>query len=885
MPIDARLGAAMRIGRVIGGAAAALTMVGVLAAGSVLAQEPPVLDDVPASCATIHAVEVRGSQKMSADAVRFDLGIKPGDPWDQARIDQEFRRFWARGYFSDLRFFRRCEPDGAILVVEIKDRPTVLSVSYSKNKVVTQQQIEDYFKERSFTFTVGTPLDRKRVWKAQQLIKELLGTKGYLDAKVDPQVKEVSASSRSITFKIVPGGKTQIKDLEFTGNDHYSDAALKKQLKLTGEYQFYYPWGKKSLYHPLKFQQDVNNILQYYRDRGYLDVDVRPPIVEVRSTKGQADEQATQDAVAMLAGQGIPATAGPAPESQPAPAPDAGSQLVASDEEKRREEEQAAAAAEKAAKVKKWAFVTVPIVEGPVYTLGKISFEGNTVFTSDTLRTTIPLPDGAVLSDSAIEGGMRVIRNIYGRRGYVYVAVTRRIERKEGEQVADVVITIDEDRAYTVHRLEFSGNTTTNDEVLRREFNLAEGDILDRSLLDRSTQKIQQLGFWVPAEEPTLAPVEGTDQVDLIVRGEEQSRNEIQVGGGYSELEGAFFLASYQTRNFLGRGETLGLNLSIGGRSNQAALNFVEPWLFGKPITLGVSIFRRSYDFGVARDIQGNTQNLNQAGTGGSVTVGRRLGDFTQVSLIWSYEQVEASTIDISAQFATTQTILSNLTPVFSYKRVNNYLRPTYGYELSVLPTISLQALGSDLDYFKPRLTGTIYRPFGLRFFAAAHAEVAWIWPFRDVERAPGYVDGVPRFQRYFIGGDTIGPRIFETRTISPVRFIVQLDQNGNPIIGPGGNPQVALVQVGGSKMALVQLEAGLLIGKTATLVAFFDTGGSYDNGVDINWDDARASTGFEFRIFLPVFQAPIRLIYGWPVKEAPFDQTSQFQFSIGLPF
>ncbi|MCU0231206.1 MAG: BamA/TamA family outer membrane protein [Acidobacteria bacterium] len=818
----------MRIERLTRGAAPVLTMVSVLLAGAAFAQEATPSDEIPASCNTIRSVEVRGSQKMSADAVRFDLGIKPGDPWDEARIEQEFRRFWQRGYFSDLRFFRRCEPDGAVLVVEIKDRPTVLSVSYSKNKVVNQQQIEDYFKERNFTFTVGTPLDRKRVWRAQQLIKELLGTKGYLDAQVNPVVKEVSASARSITFKIVPGGKTQIKDLEFTGNDHFSDAALKKQLKLTGEYQFYWPFGKKSLYHPLKFQQDVNNILQYYRDRGYLDVDVRPPIVDVRSEAGKRDAEATHELVKALDGQGIPAEAAPAPV-----AADAGSQLLAADaakqEQAEQEEQEAEKAAQKAAKVKKWVYVTVPIVEGPVYTLGRVTFEGNTVFTADTLRATIPLPDGATLSDSAIEAGMRIIRNIYGQRGYVYVAVTRRIDRREGEHTADVVITIDEDKAKTVRQIDFAGNTTTTDEVLRREFNVAEGDVLNRALLDRSMQKLQQLGYWVPAEEPTLAPVEGTDQVDVIVRGEEQSRNEVQVGGGYSELEG--------------------------------------------------------YDYGVARDINGNTQNLNQAGTGGSITIGRRLGDFTQVSLIWSFEQVEASTIDLSSQFASTETVLSTLTPVFNYKRVNNFLRPTFGYELSVLPTVSLKALGSDLDYFKPRVSASLWRPFGPRLFAAAHGELAWIWPFREVEREPGYIDGVPRFQRYFIGGDIIGPRIFETRTISPVRFIVQLDQNGNPIVGPGGNPQVALAQVGGSKMALLQLEAGVLIGKSATLVGFVDAGGSYDNGVDINWDQARVSAGFEFRIFLPVFQAPIRLIYGWPVKEQPFDQTSQFQFSIGLPF
>lgn len=840
----------MTIGRFGKSGGAALLLAAVFAGGG-QAQEAPGTAEPPASCDTIRSIEVRGSQKMSADAVRFDLGIKPGDPWDEEVLRREYRRFWDRGYFADLRFLRRCEPDGAVLIVELQDRPTVLSVSYSKSKVVNQQQIEDYFKERNFVFTVGTPLDRKKVWKAQQLIKELLGTKGYLDARVDPIVKEVSASARSVTFEIDPGGKTRIRELDFTGNENFSDATLKSQLKLTDDYAFYLPWSKKSLYHPLKYQQDVNNVLQFYRDRGYLDVDVQPPIIDVRAA-------------------GEPSGPPPAPD---APAAEAAEFPPPGED------------AEQASRDKKWVYITVPIVEGPVYRLGKLTFEGNEVLPSEQLRFMVPLPDGAVLSDSAIEAGMDRIRATYGSRGYVYVAVTRRIERREGEQVADVVITIDEDQLYRVRRIEFAGNTTTNDEVLRRELNINEGDVLNRTALDRSLQKLQQLGFWVPADEPRLEPVEGEQRVDVLIRGEEQSRNEIQIGGGYSELEGAFFLASYQTRNFLGRGETLGLYLAVGGRSNQASLNFVENWFLGRPVTLGVSIFRRSYDFGAARDQFGNQQNLNQAGTGGSITLGKRVGDFTQFSLIYSYEQVEASTLDISAQFATTETRLSTITPVFTYKRVNNFLRPTLGYDLSFFPTFSLQAIGSDLDYFKPRLSATLYRPLGPKFFVAAHGEAAWIWPFDDIVRAPGYVDGVPRFQRFFIGGDIIGPRIFETRTISPLRFIVLLDQNGNPVVGPGGNPQVSLAFVGGSKMALMQFEVGALIGKTATLVGFYDVGGAYDNGVSINWEDSRASAGLEFRVFLPVFQAPIRLIYGWPVKEKPGDQTSQFQFSIGLPF
>ena len=104
---------------------------------------------------------------------------------------------------------------------------------------------------------------------------------------------------------------------------------------------------------------------------------------------------------------------------------------------------------------------------------------------------------------------------------------------------------------------------------------------------------------------------------------------------------------------------------------------------------------------------------------------------------------------------------------------------------------------------------------------------------------------------------------------------------------------------VGGSKFGLVQFEFGMPIGKTATIAAFFDAGGVYDTGEDWGADGLRVSAGVEFRVFLPVFRAPIRLIYGWPLREVSFvdidpltgfernlsDRTTNFQFAIGLPF
>ncbi len=845
-------------------AVACLLLLALLVAGAtaVHAQAPgqggtppatgPLADAPGGPCDVIHAIEVRGNRKMSADAVRFDLGIRPGDRWDDARIRREFRRFWKRGYFSDLRFFRRCTPEGAVLVIVLRERPTILSISYDRLKMASQQQIEDYFKERNFRLSVGAPLDRKKLWRARQLIREFLGQKGYLDAEVVPEVSTLSPGAVKVHFRIRPGGKTKIRKIEFTGNEAFSDRKLRKRFKLTSTWHWYWPFSKKALYHPLKYQQDITNILQFYRDHGYLDVDVRPPIVRVVTRESRREN---------------------------------GDERRARRHRRRRKKKEDDRPVDTGPRVRKWVYLTIPVVEGPVYHLGEVRFEGNTVFTDKQLRPFVPLAPGSVIRDNVIEAGIDMIRRAYGTKGYVYATVTRRFERHEGEPVADLVISIDEDQAYTVRRIEFRGNTETRDLVLRRELNIYEGELLNKAQLDRSMQKLNMLGYWVPEGEPTLEPVPGEPLVDVIIHGQEQSRNEIQVGGGYSELEGGFFLASYQTRNFLGRGETLSLYLGVGSRMNQASIAFTEPWFLGKPYTFGFRIYRRSFDFGRALDAQGNLIRLTQSATGGAVTIGKRIGDFTQVQLTYGYETTDADTLDISARYATTNTRIATLTPVFSFRRLDNFLRPTRGAELTLIGQVAARSLGGDNDYIRPQVEGSVYFHVVGRWFVALHGELGWIKPFGEIHREPGFVDGVPRFQRFFLGGDTIGPRVFETRTISPIRWIVQVDVNGNPVVDGNGNPLVYPAWVGGSKKALFQFELGYPIGRTATLAFFFDAGGVYDNGVDINVGDMRMSTGVEFRVFMPMFQAPIRLIYGWPVREFPGDRTNTFQFSIGLPF
>ena len=819
---------------------------------------------------------------MSADAVRFDLKVKPGDPLNPKVLQGEFRRFWNRGYFSDLTFRARCTVDGGILMVHIAERPTIISIEYDKVKQLNQQQIEDYFAERNFVLAVGRPMDRKKLWRAATLVSDMLGQKGYLDAEVTwEQVAGNADDGVRIRFNIDPGVKTRIRKMEFTGNEAFSDRTLRSKLKLTRAHRWYWPFSKKSLYHPMKFQQDLNKVLEFYRDHGYLDVRAKPPIVDIQTVRKRKAEKKAQKRQRRAAEKA-------ARRREKA---ERKGKLPEDPYEAKQEAEESARKIEEAGRVKerKWVYLTVPIDEGPAYKLGKVTFEGNSgVVEEKHLRTAFTMVEGDVLADNRVEFGVELVQAFYGSKGYIYASVTPRYERREGEAVADLVIEINEDEAYKVRRIDFEGNKTTHDEVLRREMNIDEGKLLNRTQLRTSMRKLQLLGYWLPTGEPTLEPVRGGEaQVDVRVHGEENSRNEVQVGGGYSELEGGFFLASYRTRNFLGRGETLSVSVAVGGRANRTSLEFIEPWFMGRPYTFGFRVFQRSFDFGRGLNPGGGTRRLTQTSVGGSLTLGRRLNDWSQFQIRYGIQSVEADVLDLSQPFGTDKIRIGTLTPLYYYSNKNDLYRPTQGFEISLAPQLAAEFLGGDTNYWKPRIDVKAWRPLFGKLFVGARAEVAWIDSFGTINRDPGrnLVDGVPQFERFFLGGDRIGPRVFETRTISPIRRMVRVNPDGTVPVDLAGNPQLFDAFVGGSKSALFQLEVGMTVGKAATVALFFDAGGVYDNGVNIGREGMRSAAGVEFRVFLPVFQAPIRLIYGVPLQQEPGDRTNAFQFSIGTPF
>ena len=224
----------------------------------------------------------------------------------------------------------------------------------------------------------------------------------------------------------------------------------------------------------------------------------------------------------------------------------------------------------------------------------------------------------------------------------------------------------------------------TRDKVIRREFALDEGDVFDMEAVKKSLTKIQQLGYFKMTEEPRFSARPEEKKVDIVIKGQETSRNEIQFGAGYSGFDGFFGQFSFQTRNFLGRGEIIGASAQLGKVSN-----YLRPLLHGALVHGPQPVGRR------ARSFAGNVDylSIDESRQGGSAFYGKGLGLFDSVSMLYAYEDIKANFPVRGApvppgqpappqKFTETTGTTSSLTPAYRYDSRNDPFDPNRGFRL-----------------------------------------------------------------------------------------------------------------------------------------------------------------------------------------------------------
>jgi outer membrane protein insertion porin family len=525
--------------------------------------------------------------------------------------------------------------------------------------------------------------------------------------------------------------------------------------------------------------------------------------------------------------------------------------------------------------------ITIPVREGEIHTFGDVSVEGNTVFTNEQIIGNWPIDKGATLRRKPIQTRVDAFGEAYRMRGYIYAYVDPEYTTRENN-VVDVKLRVYEGEQFRLGRLEFTGNTTTKDKVLRREIFLEEGQIMDMETFKQSIYKLGQLGYYKITDNPDFKVNPETKTVDITVKGIEEGKNDIQFGGGYSEGGGFFVQAQFATRNFLGEGENFSLGYQRGRRTNFFSISYADPWFLDTPNSLGVSIYNRE-------TLLPASFGFEQRGKGGTIAYGYRLRRFDSLGLLYGYERSRSvySTQEIPDPNGNIPLplindinyVTSTIVPTYRYDSRDNPFDTSRGSRLNVSLAYAGGPLGGSVETFKPTIGATRFLRMSRKSSFSVNAEAGYIFSFRD-DCAHTYNDltrevpdlCVPTNDRFLVGGE-FSVRGFGYGTLGPYEDF------------PGRGPRPA----GGYSHMTYNVEYIYRVNDPIRLVLFADAGKAFGYKETPDFGKLRYSAGAEMRLFLPVFQFPLRFIYAVnldpQVIDGREDEFEGFQFTIGNTF
>ena len=523
--------------------------------------------------------------------------------------------------------------------------------------------------------------------------------------------------------------------------------------------------------------------------------------------------------------------------------------------------------------------ITIPVKEGEVHTFGEVSVSGNTVFTSEQIIGDWPLEKGATLRRKPIQARIDAFDEAYRMRGYIYAYVDPEYVDR-GNNVVDVNIRVFEGDQFRLGRLEFEGNTTTKDKVLRREIFLEEGQIMDMETFKQSIYKLGQLGYFKVTDNPDFEVNPESKTVDITVKGVEEGKNDIQFGGGYSEGGGFFMQAMFATRNFMGEGENFSLGYQRGQRTNYFSIAYSDPWFLDTPNSLGISLYNRE-------TILPRAFGYEQRGKGGTIAYGYRLRRFDSVSFVYGYERARSVYETVEAPdpngnipvpaISDLRFTTSSIVPSYRYDSRDNPFDTMRGSRFSASLGYAGGPLGGTIDMFKPTLAATKFFRLSRKSSFSMNVEGGYILPFgEDDDCAYKYEElsrditqlCIPTAERFLVGGES-SVRGFRYGTLGPYE----------------NYPNYGLRPAGGYSYHAYNFEYLYRLNDPLRLVLYGDAGRAYGYKEDFDFAKLRYSFGAELRVFLPVFQFPLRFIYAVNPSPEANDDFESFQFTIGNTF
>ena len=702
----------------------------------------------------IEAIDFRGARRVPQDIMRSLISTKKGDIYNEDDLHRDFMSLWNSGRFDDIHMETEPGPGGGLILrFVVVERRVVRSIKYEGMKSLTVSEILDRFKERKVGLSVESQYDPNKVQHAAVVIREYLAERGRQFATVDPEVRQVPPSSLEIVFNVNEGPKIKVGTITVVGNQAFSEREVVRAMKNTHDYGIPYSILFENIfartYDSAKLEEDKERVRDAYQSKGYFTAKVLDQKTELVNTGGHGFK------LPLIK----PETPGKAMN------------------------------------------ITLPVEEGRLYRLNKISFVGVKLFrTPETLmRPVFGMGEGDAFSTAKLRKGLENLRKLYGEFGYIDFVPEPNFDIIPNTDKIDLTLTADEGKQFFVRRIDFSGNATTRDKVICREILLDEGDIFNNRLWELSILRLNQLGYFEALKAEESADIKRNTQtstVDITLKVRERGKNTIGLNGGVSGIAGSFVGLNYATNNFLGLGETLSINSQLGTRMRSVSTGFTEPYFLDRPLQIGVEAHLTRFDFNQGREASilagenliplfnalgsQNLLNYVQTGHGFSVSLSYPLRrSFSRIGITYGYDisDVKTETAAATSYFdyinfsgiagpnALQGIRTSRIVPSFSYNTVNHPITPTGGKSLFISTTFAGSVLGGNVNTIQPVIEGKYFKPapWHRSNILAFHLLASLITGYGGKE--------IPPFSRTFIGGEQ-DIRGFQIWGISPIAFV-----------------------------------------------------------------------------------------------------------------
>ena len=801
----------------------------------------PAANAVPASPAaavapetqtlTIRQISFSGLQTLKEADLLRSLPMKIDDkitiPGQE--IPGAIQYLWNLQYFSNIKIDKTDLGNGAIkLTFIVTEFPVLEELQFKGNHKFNEKELQ-----KSSGLSTGHRVSPQDLLNATNKLEKQYSNKGFLSAGAEYRLDNVGNNRVKGVFTIHEGPRVVIEKIRFHGNKAFSEKKLRGELKETSQNS----WWRKIFGQPKldkdKFEEDKNQLIEFYRDRGYRDARVIKDSISYTENK-------------------------------------------------------------------KGLILDIFVNEGPKYSIGNITWIGNTkdFAKTETLINTFAIKKGDLYSAKRINERLNYsqdhsdVSSLYLDKGYLS------FRAKVEEQVVqpnsiDLVISLTEGEPFTLNIINIKGNTKTKDHVIRRELYTVPGETFSRKEVVRSIRELSMLNYFDPETlTPDIQPNSENNLVDLTYNVTERQTDTFNASVGYSASSGGTGSLGLTFNNFSfadmfnpsaykplphGDGQKLGMQWQFGSNNYRTlSLSVSDPWAFGTHTSVGFTAFktRQSYDFTSTSSTTASTKTINQYGA--NINIGRRLtwpDDYFAISWRIGYLHDEGGFVSfINEANAPAKAEEVSITQTISRNSIDNPIYPRHGSKNVLSAQLAGGPLPGTVDFYKFIGTTSWFFPLRKNLVLNLSAQQGYLATLKK----NGYI---PYTEYFYMGGSgmsslpTIPLRGYPDRSVGNL-FQGETDLYGGKIY---------------SKITS-ELRYPLTLNPSASIyaLAFFEAGNLWQDTASVNFGDLKKAAGLGLRLYLPIIgQVGIDYGYGFDAVTSQPTKSKQgwnFTFSFGAP-